>query len=304
VLHGGPDLMFNAGRAVYPYAGRATAFANVRRGTVQHTVRHVAPFGPEDDRDDPAVGPLRIEVVDPLSEVRLVFDDPAAPIGYDLTFTARSAAVPTLPNRIETDGEIVTDYMNFYQSAWYAGTVRVEDETLEIRERAGFRDRGWGIRKHEGAPRRGFVLFGALEFPDETLHLLLYETTSGRRAFTDGWLVDASGVTDSVVGIEHDLALDGTRLRRATLQLAFASGAERELRFEAQTRLFLSAGGYTLEPERLPLGYTRYEAEAPEVLARLDGQNDNGGVAWLDGVEGYGFLETGIGRHTRYRPDA
>jgi hypothetical protein len=303
VLHAGPELMFNAGRAVYPYGGRATAFANVRIGSVQHSVRYVAPFGPEDDRDDPAVGPLRIEVVDPLSEIRLVFDDPAEPIGYDLRFSARSVAVPTLPNRIEVDGALVTDYMNFYQSAWYAGTLRVGDETIEIRERAGFRDRGWGIRKHEGAPRRGFVLFGALEFPHETLHLLLYETTSGRRAFTDGWLVDAGGVSDTVVAIEHELGLDGTRLREGRLHLAFASGAERELRFEAETRLFLSAGGYTLEPERVPLGYARYEAEDPDVAARLDGQNDNGGVAWLDGVEGYGFIETGIGRHARYRPN-
>ncbi len=302
VLHAGPELMINAGRAVYPYAGRCTAFANVRLAGVQHAVRADQPFTIGEDPDRPDLGGLRIEVVRPLEEIRLQLDEPGAPVSYDLTFTARSPAIPTLPNTIESGRELVTDYMNFYQSGVYTGTVSVEGESIQIGPRAGFRDRGWGIRKHEGAPRRGFVLFGALEFPDQALHLLLYETASGRRAFTDGWLVGASGVTDTVVGAEHDLELDGTLLRNGTVELTFASGARRTLSLEIETRLFLSAGGYSAHPERLPLGHARYDVRDPEVVAFLDGQNDNGGRFRLDGVEGHGFIETGIGTHPRYRP--
>ena len=85
---------------------------------------------------------------------------------------------------------------------------------MEPGERAGFRDRGWGLRKHEGAPRRGFVVFAGVELPDAALYALLYETASGRRVFTNGWLMDESGVADTVVEAEHDRALDAERIHR------------------------------------------------------------------------------------------
>jgi hypothetical protein len=300
-LHAGPDLMVNMGRAVYPYAGRRASFATVRRGPILHAMRQIEPFVIGDDPDRPDVGALRIEVVRPLEELHLVLDAPDGPLSYDLTFTARSPGIPTRRNLIETQGELVTDYMNFFQSGWYTGTIVLNGEPIDLGRRAGFRDRGWGIRKHEGAPRRGLVLFGALEFPDQTLHVLLYETASGRRAFTDGWLVDGSGVTDTLVGAEHDLEQEDTLLSRGTMQLQFASGATRELRFVIETGLFLAAGGYAADVDALPAGYAHYDVADPAVLARLDGQNDMGGRFFLDGVEGYGLIETGFGSHPRYR---
>jgi hypothetical protein len=298
-LHAGPDLMLNLGRAVYPYAGRRTAFACVRHGSDQHAVRQIEPFTIGEDPDRPDVGSLRIEVVEPLRELRLVLGAPGDPLAFDLVFEARSPGIPTRRNLIESHGELVTDYMNFFQSGYYSGTIWIDGDPIELRRRAGFRDRGWGIRKHEGAPRRGLVLFGAHEFAAETLHFLLYETASGRRVFTDGWLLDADGITDVVVGAEHDLEQDGTLLKRGTIALEFSSGRRSELSFEIETVVFLAAGGYAAAVDRLPTGYARYEL--PRDLAALDGQNDCGGRWLLDGVEGHGLLETGFGTHPRYR---
>lgn len=298
-LHAGPELMINLGRAVYPYAGRRTAFACARHGSAQHAVRQIEPFALGQDPDRPDVGALRIEVVRPLRELSLRLGTPGDPFAFDLVFEARSPGVPTRRNLIETRGELVTDYMNFFQSGWYSGMLWVGGERIELDRRAGFRDRGWGMRKHEGAPRRGLVLFGAHEFEAETLHLLLYETASGRRVFTDGWLLGPDGVTDTIVGAEHDLEQDGTLLRRGVIRLAFASGRRSEMSFEIDTVLFLAAGGYAAELGTLPVGYARYDVAAD--LARLDGQNDCGGRWTLDGVEGHGLLETGFGVHPRYR---
>jgi hypothetical protein len=298
-LHAGPDLMLNLGRAVYPYGRRQTAFACVRHGGEQHAVRELEPFALGDDPDRPDVGAVRIEVVRPLHELRLTLGSPGDPLAFDLTFEARTPGIPTRRNLIESHGELVTDYMNFFQSGYVSGTIWIGDDAVGIDRRAGFRDRGWGIRKHEGAPRRGLVLFGAHEFADETLHLLLYETASGRRAFTDGWLLGADGVTDRLVGIEHELEQRGTLLDRGTFALQFSSGRRSELTFEIDTILFLAAGGYVADIEALPTGYARYEVE-PD-LAVLDGQNDCGGRWTLDGVEGHGLLETGFGAHPRYR---
>jgi hypothetical protein len=298
-LHAAPDLMLNLGRAVYPYAGRRTAFACVRHGDAQHAVRQIEPFVIGEDPDRPDVGALRIEVVRPLEQLRLVLGTPGDPLAFDLVYDARSPGVPTRRNLIETQGQLVTDYMNFFQSGYYTGTIWIAGEAIEVDRRAGFRDRGWGIRKHEGAPRRGLILFGAHEFASETLHFLLYETASGRRVFTDGWLLDADGITDTVVGIEHDLEQAGTLLKSGSISLQFSSGRRSEMTFEIETVMFLAVGGYAAEVDELPVGYARYDVAAD--LPRLDGQNDCGGRWVLDGVEGHGLLETGFGTHPRYR---
>ncbi len=119
--------------------------------------------------------------------------------------------------------------MNFYQSGYYEGTIEVDGRRYEIEPVAGFRDRGWGMRKHEGAPRRGFVLFAALEFADAAMWLLLYESASGKRQFTNGWLAGPDGIRDTVTALDHRLELDGTTLRSGALDLEFASGARRSL---------------------------------------------------------------------------
>jgi hypothetical protein len=304
LLFAGDDLILNAGRAVYAHDGRRTAFAGAVAGDTLHALRMREPFGPGDDPDRPDVGPVRIEVVEPLERVRLVLDDPDGPLAFDLVYEARFAPVATERNLIELRGEVVTDYMNFFQSGRYSGVVRVDGRETAIRDRAGFRDRGWGLRKHEGAPRRGFVLAAFAELPDVALYALLYETASGRRAFTNGWLIDGGGVADRVVDAEHDLDFDGALLRRGRLTLAFASGARRRLELEVRARLFLSAVGYTADPAGAGPGREVHDLTDPAVASRLEGQTDNGCRFSLDGVEGHGYVETGLGVHARYRPDA
>lgn len=296
-------LMLDTGRALNPHAGRRKAFAGISTGSEEHSLRAVEAAGMGDDPDRPDIGPVRIEVVKPLEEVRLVLDSPGFPVSFDLRYRARFGPVTTAPNRIEVRGEVVTDYMNFFQSGIYSGTVVVDGEERSVAERAGFRDRGWGLRKHEGAPRRGLVLACFCELPDSALYLLLYETASGRRAFTNGWLIDASGIRDSVAGAEHHLHLDGTLLRSGRVELEFASGDSRTLDIEVRNRLFLSAVGYSADPAAALPGTQRHDLTDPAVVAALDGQVDHGCRFKLGDEEGHGYVETGVGVHARYRPE-
>lgn len=211
--------------------------------------------------------------------------------------------MPTDRNRIELRGELVTDYMNFYQSGLYSGAVWIAGREYTVSNRAGFRDRGWGIRKHEGAPRRGFVMFAAVEFAASTLYLLMYERASGRRAFTNGWIVGADGVLDTVHAIDHELTLDDMLLvTGGIVDLGFTSGRNSRLVFETRNRTFLKAGGYASDPSTVATGYSRYDLGDADVIRWLNGQNDNGCVVTLDGEEGHGLIETGVGSHIRYDP--
>jgi hypothetical protein len=302
LLHVTGGVILHAGRALYPHAGRRTGFAGATNGEVQHVLRAGEPFIVGHDPDQPTVGPLRIEAVRPLEEIRLVLDQPASPLSFDLTFRARFPAVPTTPIRIEQDGRVVTEYMNLFQSGLYSGTVAIDGHDHTVTDRAGFRDRGWGLRKHEGAPRRGLVVACFCELPDSALYLLLYETASGRRVFTNGWLIDERGVVDTVAGAEHDLRWDGTLLTGGTLVADLASGARRAVEFAVAGRIYLSAAGYSPDPARRQPGAERHDVTSPEVVAALDGQNDNACRFRVDGVDGHGYVETGLGAHARYRP--
>jgi len=192
--------------------------------------------------------------------------------------------------------------MNFFQSGRYDGTIVLDGTTHRIADRAGFRDRGWGLRKHEGSPRRGFVAALFCELPDSALYLILYETAAGERVFTNGWWLDESGVSDTVVEAHHELTLDGTLVTGGHYDILFASGVRRQVDVHVVTRNYLAGIGYSADARFTATGVERFDLTRPETIALLDGQNDNGSTFVVDGVAGYGYLETGIGVHARYRP--
>lgn len=294
------ELMLCTGRQLYPYDGRRAAFVGVAGRGEQVSLRFAAPFALGDDPNQAQVGPLVLEPRRPLHEWRLLLDDPSLPVGLELEFESRLPPFVSDRNRIELEGEVVTDYMNFFQSGVYRGVVSVDGRERRVEERLGFRDRGWGLRKHEASPGRGLVCFCAAELPESAVYLLLYETASGRRVMTSGEVLEC-GRSTKVTGIEHDLDFADGLLGRGTLDLELADGTRRRLELEVRNRLYLSGVGYTRDPAGP--GVERWDVSDPAVRARVSGQNDNGCVFRLDGTEGHGFFETGLGVHARYRPE-
>ena len=293
-------LMVATGRQVYPYDGRRAAFAGVSTGLTEFAVRAGDSHSAGEDPDRPDVGPITVEVVRPLREIRLRLDEPGLPVSFDLSYRSRFPAIPTERNVIEQDGRVVTDYMNFFQPGVYSGTVSIDGVDRRIVDRAGFRDRGWGLRKHEGSPARGLVVFCACELPDASLYVLVYETASGRRVFTNGWMIEEGGVADLVDGVEHDLTFQERLLQHGVFSLRFASGRTATLSFEVRNRIFMTAIGYTSDPEGRRPAIERYDLSDPTTTQRLFGQIDNGCTFDLDGTAGHGFVETGLGRHAAY----
>lgn len=295
--------MAGIGRAVWPRGGRRTARAGVNTGPLQLSCRVEEPFGLGDDPNRGDVGPIRVETIEPLSEFRLVLDQPGLDFGFDLTYRARTVAIPSDRNLIERDGEVVTDYMNFFQSGLYSGVVFADGEERRVVDRAGFRDRGWGLRKHEGPARRGLHIACMCEFPDEALYILLYETGSGRRVFTNGWLLGADGVHDRVTEVEHDLEFDGVLMTGGVIRAALASGVEREIAVTVEGRLWISTLGYSIDPALAGPGTSRFDVSDAAVREQIAGVVEQGCRFEFGPAVGHGFLETGLGVHARYRPD-
>jgi hypothetical protein len=295
--------VLGTGRATWPHGGRRTAVAGLCTTEAAFARRAAEPFVLGEDPDRPTVGPITIEVLEPLRRVRLVLDDPAfADLAFDLTYTARFPPAATDRNRIERNGEVVTDYMNFFQSGRYDGVVRAGGEERRVENRLGFRDRGWGLRKHEGAARRGMHIFCACELPDEALYLLVYETAKGARALTNGWRLDESGLAARAVEAEHELRFYDGRLLEGELLVRYDDDQERRIGLEAEGRLWMETVGYTAVPGRADPGAERFDLTDPAVRADLHGLYDNGCRFTCDGQSGHGFVEVGLGAHARYRP--
>jgi hypothetical protein len=296
------DLTINAGRQLYPHDGRRFGFLGVATPERMYCLRTGEPFAPGDDPDQARIGGVTIEVVRPLEEIRLVVDDPAFPVQLDLTYETRFAPVATSRNRIEVRGEVVTDYMNFFQSGLYSGTIVVDGREYTLDRHAGFRDRGWGLRKHESSGRRGFMVSVFCELEDRAIYTILYETASGKRVFTNGWLLDDSGLRDTATALEHDMALDGTLVTGGSVDVTWTSGETTRVEFRNEARNYLAGIGYALEDALMAPGIDIFDLTDPAVVARLDGQNDQGAAFTVGGETGHGYVETGVGIHPRYRP--
>jgi hypothetical protein len=302
LLHVDDELTINAGRQLYMHDGHWWAFTAAATPEQQDSFRLKAPYAAGDDPDGAEVGPLRLDVAQPLEEIRLAFESPEFPLAYDLTFTGRFPPVAHKPTLIEKDGQVVTHTVSFFQSGWFSGVVTYDGVEHEVDRRAGFRDRSWGFRKHDGSPQRGLVVFVGCETETEALYLLLLETASGRRAYTGGWISKSGAPVDTLVSAEHDLLFEGNLLVRGRFDLQFAASGGRTLEFEVENRLYLSAVGYSPDPARRQTGHERLDLRDPATVRSFDGQNDQGCGFSLDGVPGHGYVETGLGVHAGYRP--
>jgi hypothetical protein len=304
LLHAEDGTLVCLGRQLYPVAGRRFAFAAVSRDGKQHVRRVATPFTPGDDPDATSVGPVHVGAKVPLREVSLRYTEPDAPFEVDLAYSGRWLPRVTDPLQIVQDDRVVTHYQNFFQSGWYDGQVRVGGATVAVERRAGFRDRGWGLRKHEGSPRRGLVLNCACEGEDLALYGLMFETASGRRVLTSAWILGGPDPDETVAGVEHDLRFSPTHLLEGgVFRFHTSRGRAVTVECEIVNRLFYSEIGYTVDDARRGDGSGSFDLADPDTLAQLYGQMANAAVFMIDGRPAHGYVETGLGTHARYRPE-
>jgi len=82
------DIFLVTGLGVYPNLRVMDAYATVRRGDRQWTVRCSDAL--DDERLSPTIGPYRVEVQEPLHRIRLICDGDDHGLGFDLVWRARS----------------------------------------------------------------------------------------------------------------------------------------------------------------------------------------------------------------------
>ena len=167
--------------------------------------RHARPY--DGDPHTTVVGPVTIDIVEPYRTVKLTVDESSAPVGLDLTFTARTQAYGLRRGTMKAGHEIIWDQSHMIQSGSYTGTYSHEGTTYQVDDWWGQRDHSWGIRDHQRCP---LWMWLAIQLPDGMLGVWNWEYANGARVFLDGCFAPADGSEPvPVIGFSHDLNWTG-----------------------------------------------------------------------------------------------
>lgn len=305
-----PDgsVFFAAALGVYPQLNVMDAsFCVVRDGRQYnlHASRLLAM-----ERLDTRVGPIEIEVIEPLEVLHLEVDGASHGLRADLRFSARVPAIeePRFTRRVGT--RVAMDATRLTQNGNYAGWVEVDGLRVDADHMLGTRDRSWGIRSvgmsdpqqnpYAGKPQF-YWLWAPFNFEDCATYYHLNDDAAGIAWNTSGVVAPLDGPARVMAHVRSEVTFKkGSRhAARARIEMVDHGGATTLLEFEPQWHFYMRGLGYG-HPEwghglyhgELEVGYETFALAdmAPEDPASLHIQAY--GEATLSDETG---MRTGVG---------
>lgn len=250
------SIFFALAFGVYPNRRIIDGALCVMIDGVQHSVFASGRLGA--DRRQLRVGPISIEIVEPMSTMRLTVDHPD--VGIEATFNARTPPIeePRFTNHDLSIG--VFDYTRYTQFGDWAGTATVSGSSIDLSGTRGCRDRSWGQRGGRGPDSppvspEFFWLWTPINFDDGALHLDVNENADGSRWHEGGFaspLLEPQTApwlqpVEQMAAIDYQLELEpGTRWMRAA-ELTFKPwrGDEIQVQLTPLVRFQMSGIGYS-----------------------------------------------------------
>lgn len=260
-----PDgsLYFAAAFGLYPNRRIRDASFSVVRGGRQHALHASREAGP---REPLRVGPIAIEIEEPMRRLRLRVAPNEWGLEADLCFAARTAALEEPRFVRREQGRLLMDSTRFTQFGGWDGWLAVGGERIEVAALGGSRDRSWGIRPIGERPPgtitgtpQFFWLWAPIQFADCCAHFDVNEDGAGARWHQYGAVVpllapggdpaDAAGL-ELAADVAHRITWQpGTRrAARAEIDLVAAGGAKRTIALEPILTFQMLGIGY-LHPE-------------------------------------------------------
>ena len=257
---------FGLGLAIYPHRDVLDgAFSVVRRDGLQHCFygSRRAPA----ERSDMSVGPLRIEILEPMRRCRVILEPNDSGLACDLVFSGRSACIQEGRQTLWNGSRRVMDATRFDQFGVWEGTLSTPEGEIRVdpAECHATKDRSWGIRAvgepvTDGAPQRSpsfFFLWAPLFWDDHVTHAIFFDGPQGEALIREGLTAPLYGTEAALPGIE-DPALEhmvsathsvryhpGTRLASAaSIRLTALDGSAREIELEPLLRFQFKGLGY------------------------------------------------------------
>ncbi len=248
------EAFFGGALGVYPHLNLADAAFMIQRGGVQHSLfasRHL-----DHERMDTRVGPIAVEVVEPLRRLRLSVADAAHDFHATLEFSGRAAPVEE-PRFTHRAGALtVLDLTRMTQGGRWQGEIALGGERFAVDGWRGARDRSWGVRPlgardprpHAAAGEpQWYWLWAPLHFDD---CMLFFHTNDDARG--EGWnraavLVPVDGGAPQPLGaVRHrPVYRPGTRqLAALRIDACLADGGAIEVDIDCGAVVYKQGEGY------------------------------------------------------------
>jgi hypothetical protein len=245
---------------IYPHLNVADAHFSVSRDGVQHCIHASKILYME--RFDLTVGPIRIEVLEPLKKLKVTLEMTEG-IAAEVVFEGRSFPIQE-PRFIQRDGpRTVIDYTRMTQNGRYTGWIEVDGKRTNVAPGSlGTRDRSWGVRpigapdpqpKVPATPAGILWYWTPLNFPSRSIYFHINADVKGHVSNTRAAIVPDGGDVSQITEIA-DAAIDvvfksGTRhAKRATLSLNNRDEKPIRIEFEPVARFQMRGIGY-LHPQ-------------------------------------------------------
>ncbi len=235
------------GLRFHPNNNVVDAYAGAVAGGVQRGFR--ASRALDAERAQMAVGPLRVEVIEPMVSQRVVCEADEHGIAFDVVITASCEAFFETPHVQYRYGRVLNHVLRYTQPVRASGRVSIDGVDESVDAWYGARDHSWGIRQTMGPalPVRGSApvppdpralrLWVPFEVGARAGFFHLHEDAAGTVLDCEGRIDPARGASGpslAIVAVAHDLVYEpGTqRLARGVLDLVLESTDLVRLEFE------------------------------------------------------------------------
>jgi hypothetical protein len=311
------DLFSVFGFGQYPNLGTADVFLSVSHQEVHRVARASKELGT--NRMDTTIGPLRVEVIEPLHKLRVVCEpgEAATAAGLEIDATFEGSMEPYLePRHWRREFERVTfDTQRLAQTGRWSGHLKVGDKTIDMGQEEfwGYRDRSWGVRpvgdpeppgiRASQAPGGFFWLYAPLQFDDHSYLIIAQELQDGSRLLEDAVRVWHDGRVEPLGRPEYEIEfVPGTRApKRVTLHMHEPNGQPLDISLDIVMPFYLPMGsGYGSEPDwrhgmwqgPLKSQGLQWDLNASETRKKLIGFAEYSARAETStGAQGYGMFE-------------
>jgi hypothetical protein len=261
------SVFFAAALGVYPHLNVMDAAFSVIEGGVQRNLHASRLLNME--RMDTAVGPIAVEVIEPLKKLRVKVSANEHGIEADLVFSRRAPAVEEPRFTYRQGPRTMLDYTRLTQNGSYEGFVAIKGKRIDARGFLGTRDRSWGVRPIGASDPQGaapprlpqfYWLWAPLNFEDR---FLLYHNNADAsgKPWNTASVMGMAGDSDAVhmTGCKSTLVFkSGTRhAEGAVIETVDPDGAVWRVELVPQYNFYMSGIGY-MNPD---WGHGHYKGE-------------------------------------------
>jgi hypothetical protein len=243
---------------VYPHLNVADAHVSLIRNDIEYCVHASRVLNME--RFDLEVGPIRIEVIEPLKRLKVTLA-PTDGLACEVVFEGRAFPIEE-PRFIRRNGpRTFMDYTRLTQNGRYSGWIEIDGKREAVAPGAiGTRDRSWGVRPvgaPDSQPIAGstsapgfFWQWTPMNFADKSVFFHFTADSSGVPWNTRAVVAPDGATAAELIEIEHaDMAVtleQGTRhARTATLTVPLPNQPDMNIEFTPIQTFLMRGIGYT-----------------------------------------------------------